>query len=93
VEAKTFGELHFGDADLGDVRRTKRLVRIADGIARIVKVCCGFRAFSHFPLTKKLLMSVIAVLIRLSFWNTKLPVDAPLLCDHLMIVRPFWVMR
>jgi hypothetical protein len=34
VEAKTFGELHFGDADLGDVRRTKRLIRIADAIMR-----------------------------------------------------------
>ena len=28
----SFGELHFGSADLGDARRTKRLVKIADRI-------------------------------------------------------------
>ena len=31
---KTFGELGFGDAQLGDARRTKRLIRIADTIMR-----------------------------------------------------------
>jgi hypothetical protein len=30
----SFGTLHFGDAQLGDVRRTRRLVRAADTIAR-----------------------------------------------------------
>jgi hypothetical protein len=33
-ESKTFGELHFGDAELGDARRTKRLVRVVDAIIR-----------------------------------------------------------
>ena len=32
--AKTFGERNFGDAELGDARRTKRLVRVADAIMR-----------------------------------------------------------
>jgi hypothetical protein len=31
---KTFGELNFGGARLGDARRTKRLIRIADAIMR-----------------------------------------------------------
>ena len=31
---KTFGELNFGGAQLGDARRTKRLLRVADAIAR-----------------------------------------------------------
>lgn len=31
---KTFGELNFGGAKLGDARRTKRLLRVADAIAR-----------------------------------------------------------
>lgn len=30
----TFGKTHFGDAQLGDLRRTKRLVKIADQMAR-----------------------------------------------------------
>ena len=30
----SFGTLHFGDAHLGDVRRTRRLVRAADAIVR-----------------------------------------------------------
>lgn len=30
VTERTFGEEHFGDAQLGDVRRTRRLVRLAD---------------------------------------------------------------
>jgi hypothetical protein len=32
--ARTFGEEHFGAAKLGDVRRTRRLVQLAD---RVVK--------------------------------------------------------
>ncbi len=31
---KTFGEVNFGDAKLGDVRRTNRLVAVADAIVR-----------------------------------------------------------
>jgi len=30
----SFGELHFGEVELGDKRRTKRLVRIADALVR-----------------------------------------------------------
>lgn len=33
-EPETFGELHFGGAELGDARRTKRLVRVANAIMR-----------------------------------------------------------
>ena len=34
LDAESFGEIHFGKATLGDVRRTKRLVRVADAIVR-----------------------------------------------------------
>jgi hypothetical protein len=30
TEQRTFGERHFGNAQLGDQRRTRRLVKIAD---------------------------------------------------------------
>ena len=30
----SFGEVHFGSAKLGDVRRTRRLVNVADRIVR-----------------------------------------------------------
>ena len=34
LQAESFGEMNFGTADLGDLRRTKRLVRVADAIVR-----------------------------------------------------------
>ena len=34
LESRSFGEVNFGNADLGDQRRTKRLVRVADAIVR-----------------------------------------------------------
>lgn len=33
-ESRSFGELNFAAAELGDVRRTRRLVRVADSLAR-----------------------------------------------------------
>ena len=34
VEAESFGEINFGKADLGDRRRTKRLVQVANAFVR-----------------------------------------------------------
>ncbi|MCA9011249.1 MAG: hypothetical protein KDB01_15970 [Planctomycetaceae bacterium] len=36
----TFGELNFGGARLGDARRTKRLIRVADAICGTPAVRC-----------------------------------------------------
>ena len=33
MDGSTFGEVHFGAANLGDRRRVKRLVRVADQLA------------------------------------------------------------
>ena len=34
LQTESFGEINFGTADLGDLRRTKRLVQVADAIVR-----------------------------------------------------------